>query len=594
MRQQKILKTDLGTVIFHWATVLALSVSLVTGLRIAADDPTHAWILTVAWLLPQGSVWQIHLIAGLSVASVAVAYTVYIVRARLTKRITLDRARLSGLTHRGKPSMAAFHVVLYWIIYGVLTLQVLTGTLLYLGYSGSALTAHFTGAMLLLAFPVLHVAMHYLRGGMNQILRIFKPVLIEEPRITDSFTDILIAHYVKTNNIQTKPIPSRQADTQGISLHAHPLAIAVAAGLTAAIAVFSADYSQVDRLIVTRILNTQGPRVDGDLSDTAWAFAKPVEIDTDQGANFGGTGASHIVVRAVHTDKFAFFAFTWEDPSRSIKHLPLIKKEDGWHVMNEQYDIEDEDSYYEDKIGVMFSRSAGMGGDGTAHLGAKPLAGMPAAYSGRGLHYTTDESNVDVWHWKAARGGLLGWVDDNYFGPPIKPTPEEVSGKARYKGGYASDPGKAVYSYNFPHESAGGYKGTITPSRLPRSLPATTAAMGRLDLDPNHGEEEGARWWMTEDESQPYTAEYDASIQAGAVIPGVIIAGNYGGDRADVQGAAHWAAGRWTLELFRKMDTESKFDVPFESGISMWVSAFDHSQTRHTRHMKPITLEIEQ
>ena len=85
------------------------------------------------------------------------------------------------------------------------------------------------------------------------------------------------------------------------------------------------------------------------------------------------------IFAAVHTEKFAFFAFTWDDPSRSVKHLPLIKKEDGWHVLNEQYDIEDEDTYYEDGIGVMFSRSPEMGGSSTAHLGAKPLAAMPAS-----------------------------------------------------------------------------------------------------------------------------------------------------------------------------------------------------------------------
>jgi cytochrome b subunit of formate dehydrogenase len=594
MRQQKTSKTDLGTIVFHWGTVVALGVSLFTGLRIAADSPDHAWLLQIAWLLPQGSVWQFHLFAGMGLASVAIAYATYIIKARLSKRITLDRARLSGFTHGGRQRWAALNVLMYWALYGVLTLQIITGALLYLGFGNNIVVTHFMGAIALLAFPLVHVGTHYLLGGTNQILRIFRPTQIEQPKAAQNFTDILIEHYVKNSAVQTQPIPPREANSQGVSLHVHPLGIAVATGLAAAIAVASADYNLSGTLVITRILDAQMPRIDGDLSDTAWQYAKPVAIDTNQGANFGGSGASRIEVRAVHTEKFAFFAFTWDDPSRSVKHLPLIKKEDGWHVLNEQYDIEDEDSYSEDKIGVMFSRSPEMGGSGTAHLGAKPLAAMPASYSGRGLHYTTDGSIVDVWNWKAARGGLLGWVDDNYFGPPVKPKPEELERKTRYKGGYATDPGKTIFSNNFAQESVGGYKGPIEPTRLPRSLQDTVKAMGRIDLDPSHGEENDARWWMTEAESQPYTAEYDAGIPVGTIIPGVLIAGNYEGDRADVQGAAHWAAGRWTLELFRKMDTGTKFDVPFENGISMWVSAFDHSQTRHTRHLKPITLEIEQ
>jgi cytochrome b subunit of formate dehydrogenase len=593
MRQQKNSRTDLGTVLLHWGTVLTLIVSLVTGLRIAADSPGLSWLLYMGAILPQGAVWRVHLLAGLALTCVAVAYAIYITRARLSKRIKLDHARLSGLAHHGKARWAAVNVALYWALYGALTLQAFTGVLLYLGYGNTLVTAHFAGAMALLAFPALHVGLHYLLGGANQLLRIFRPTSIEQPKSVQSFIDILLEHYV-AKNTNPEPPPQREVKSHGVSLHAHPLAVAGAAALAAAFTVLTADFASDDQLTIARIADSQVPRVDGDISDTAWQLGKPLVIETNQGVNFGGTGTSSVEVRAVHSDKFVFFAFTWEDPSRSLKHLPLIKTEDGWRVLQEKYDIEDEDSYYEDKFAVMFSRSSEMGGGGTAHLGAKPLSSLPAAYSSRGLHYTTDDSIVDVWHWKAARGGLFGWVDDNYFGPPAKPKPEEVAGTSRYKAGYATDPGKAVYSNNFAHEPQGGYRRPVEPKRLPISVESTTTAMGRIDLDPNHGEAEATRWWMTEAESQPYSSDIDTNIPVGTIIPGVLVAGTYEGDRADIKGAAHWAAGRWTLELFRQMDTGTKYDVPFESGISMWVAAFDHSQTRHTRHLKPITLEVEQ
>jgi hypothetical protein len=41
--------------------------------------------------------------------------------------------------------------------------------------------------------------------------------------------------------------------------------------------------------------------------------------------------------------------------------------------------------------------------------------------------------------------------------------------------------------------------------------------------------------------------------------------------------------------------TGSKFDLPFAAGepVYMWVSVFDHTQTRHTRHMRPVELRLD-
>jgi hypothetical protein len=117
--------------------------------------------------------------------------------------------------------------------------------------------------------------------------------------------------------------------------------------------------------------------------------------------------------------------------------------------------------------------------------------------------------------------------------------------------------------------------------------------MGDVDIDPDHGESDGARWFMTEAESVPYSVEADARIPIGTVIPGVIITGEFTGDRADVRGAARWASGHWALEVARRLDTHSRYDVALKSGIFMRVAAFDHSQIRHTRHVRPIRLEVE-
>jgi hypothetical protein len=43
----------------------------------------------------------------------------------------------------------------------------------------------------------------------------------------------------------------------------------------------------------------------------------------------------------------------------------------------------------------------------------------------------------------------------------------------------------------------------------------------------------------------------------------------------------------------RRLDTHSPYDVAIASGVFMRLAAFDHSQIRHTRHIRPIRLEVE-
>jgi hypothetical protein len=43
-------------------------------------------------------------------------------------------------------------------------------------------------------------------------------------------------------------------------------------------------------------------------------------------------------------------------------------------------------------------------------------------------------------------------------------------------------------------------------------------------------------------------------------------------------------------------DTGSKYDQPFLPGrdLYIWVSVFDHTQMRHTRHPRPARLSVEE
>src|SRR5215207_875609 len=69
--------TDAVLVLFHWSAAVALVLSLLTGLRIAADDAGATVSRWVAAVSLQGSVHWLHNIAGLALAAAALGYFVY-------------------------------------------------------------------------------------------------------------------------------------------------------------------------------------------------------------------------------------------------------------------------------------------------------------------------------------------------------------------------------------------------------------------------------------------------------------------------------------------------------------------------------------
>jgi hypothetical protein len=600
-------KTDYGTVILHWLLVGAFAVAFLSGLRIATEAPERSWINLFDAVLPRESVWVAHMQAALVLVVVAVAYTLYLARSGLGRRIQLDRIRLRGLFSRGQPRLAAINIVLTWIFLVTMLALIVSGGLLYFGvYAGHDMaTLHWWGTWIVLAFTGLHILLQHRIGGVSQLLRIIRPAKLPTPPAQLDAVELLTLLVERSAKLspESRPPPesgraaappSPAAKQRSATLQSNPFVVAAAIAITGTSVIVAADRLAVDRLQIHRISHAEAPVLDGDTSDRAWRNIRPFSLMTSEGGNFDGKGETRIEIRAVHDGTWAYFLFTWEDPTRSLKQLPLVKEADGWHLLHEGFEAGDEHDFNEDKFSVLLTTSdAILAGDHTFHAGPQPIPGAPATMTGRGLHFTAG-SYVDVWQWKATSGGPTGWMDDAHFGPPLDPTPMQVNNIVPYRGGFAPDPGSANYSDNFIVDAdAAGSRRIIAPRRLPRDIVATFAAMGSVDLDPNHGESEGTRWFMTEQESVPYSAELDADIPNGSVIPGVIVAGDFSGDRADVRCAARWASGHWALEVARRLDTGSVYDVPIRTGVFMRVAAFDHSQIRHTRHVRPIRLEVE-
>jgi Ethylbenzene dehydrogenase len=481
-------------------------------------------------------------------------------RSGLAPRNALKKLRLMVMPTARRMKFEALNIGLHWFVYALIVVMTVTGILLYLGHGGWLVKVHSYAAFVGLGYIFVHVVSHYLYGGWWQIFRLFRP-----------------AKLVITRAVRPRP-----------------LLIGTIAGVAVAAGIAGADWGTRDTMIVARV--NGAPTIDGVLDDAVWQQARPVFVRTQQGVSLGGTGESLVEARAVHDGTRIYMAVRWSDPSRSMRRVPMIKRADGWHLLADGADIAEVNTFYEDKLAIGFSRSPAYGSGDSTHLGAKPLGDKPAPFHARGYHFTAEDNLMDVWQWKASRGGHLGYVDDQYFGAPRDATPPEAAGQARYQAGYWNDPGRAFYSYNYKGEPPGGFRGPVTVARLPKDWKATQAALGRFDLNPDSSDEEGSRWWMMEGETVPYSPDLDAQIPVGTVMPGVLITGNYEGDRADIRGAARWKDGHWHLEATRNLRTGSKFDHDFVPGrdLYMWFNVFDHTQTRHSRHARPVRIVVQE
>ena len=83
----KIRKTDYGTIILHWLLVAAISVATFTGLRIATEGPYHLWVNEMDAFLPRTHVWVPHMQSAVVQVAAMIAYTVYLARSGLSRRV---------------------------------------------------------------------------------------------------------------------------------------------------------------------------------------------------------------------------------------------------------------------------------------------------------------------------------------------------------------------------------------------------------------------------------------------------------------------------------------------------------------------------
>jgi thiosulfate reductase cytochrome b subunit len=574
-------KAHLFVTLCHWSMVFLMTCSLLSGMRIGwgyIDSPLvgpHGWLSSMAnAIAPIGTLLGIDLItfhvwSVFFMFAVTGVYLVYLFRSRASKRLQLTLKDLKNLTPRGirvngffryKQALWSANLLTYWLSFATFGVLLATGFALYrpdwelaslFGGHQTARYIHGLFAYLLIPYVVLHAVLQWCFG---RFWTIFK-AQIYRPHVMAGVVGVLVC-------------------------------VPVAVGL------YYWDAFSVDTLTVKRIpVGTSAPVLDGKGTDAAWATAKSVVIHTTKGVNNPGDDVD-VTVRAVHDGEHIYFQFQWADPDVSYKRYPLMKTAGGWKVLQNAFEWADENEYYEDKLAMYITDVKNGTCATTCHLGVGPDARKGLKH---GVHYTAGEVG-DVWHWKSVRtnpmGDLLGepgWADDQHFrGPDPEPLPGQ--GKGRYTAGYYPDPSTGGgYKYNF--EKLDPSKPLKETYVRPVMLPPTDTT--RPNIDPTTSDY-GSQWWIQKAKGIKYSPELD-TYPVGTLLPNIIIE-PFQGDEADIRAKGDWQRGVWTLEMKRVLDTKSKFDVPFNFDRPVYISlgTFNRSQTRHSEHIRPVKVVLEQ
>lgn len=228
--------------------------------------------------------------------------------------------------------------------------------------------------------------------------------------------------------------------------------------------------------------SAQAPQMDGQM-DPVWDAAQPLTVPVREA--LGGGSPQDVVLRALHTNDALYVLAQWPDTTASELRDPYV-----WNATTNAYD---RPTLADDQFALEF-----------------PLEGEFAVNMlSSGVSFITD-----VWHWKAGRSNLDGWVDDKRH--IISQTP--VDGALPYQMG-----GREVIYVARPMDAGA------------QSYVAVTAPEARIaDLVPS------------------YTAQQP------------------NGSQADIRGKGLHDGKGWTLEMGRQFNTGYPDDAVLDSTVEIF------------------------
>lgn len=140
------------------------------------------------------------------------------------------------------------------------------------------------------------------------------------------------------------------------------------------------SFAQESPLIWESTYTANPPVMDGDI-DSVWTTSKALLVPIREA--IGGADSGDVILRALHTSDSLYVLAQWADSTRSDMRDPYI-----WNSEKAEYE---RPTTPDDQFALEFPL------DGDFQVTMLPTAGSYIA---------------DVWHWKAGRSNLGGWVDD--------------------------------------------------------------------------------------------------------------------------------------------------------------------------------------
>lgn len=247
--------------------------------------------------------------------------------------------------------------------------------------------------------------------------------------------------------------------------------------------------------------------------DANWKDLPALTVSTRKSPK---TAGPDVEIRALHDGEFLYVMARWQDETKSTTKKAWVWKEGKWTQSEGD----------EDRIAIAVNGNV-------ADFAEKGCA-MLCHYGdmGTGLEGET----ADLWHWKAARGGLNGVADDQHFdlAPEGRKDDEGASG-------YAGNSNEAKDAPNWIWKEDADTQGAFTEDTA-RELPA--------EFKPEDGYSVPSNRLRKPDKS-----------------------------RGDVTSAAEHKDGWWTVVLKRKLDTGNKDDVVIKAGADahIAVAVFDNT-----------------
>lgn len=307
-REPRFPRPHLFVTLTHWAMVILLGLSFVTGLRLSwgfMDSPFRSWSIPFESIAPEGTLLGInlitlHVILSFFMIGIAGIYAAYMFRSGASRRLrvtaqTFERLH-KGAFERGwkwsKSSLWSSNLLVYWVGFVFVLILVLSGVAIYrvdwgvtalFGGYDTARWLHSLLSYLLLPYVLLHMVLQWCFGRFWTIFKaqFYAPHICAGLTAIALILPITVAFYVfdeMPNAVTAKRIPT----------------------------------------------NMQAPTLDGKASDQVWQIADAISVRTIKGVN-NPAGHVDVLMQSVHDGQNIYFKFEWDDPEASYKRFPLLK-----------------------------------------------------------------------------------------------------------------------------------------------------------------------------------------------------------------------------------------------------------------------------